>query len=115
MTLRRRTATPEERAGVRRQRTKDGGGRMRGTRTFLGMMALAVLLLVGGSAFAKPLRFMGPHPVAASLGGGYCYIEGPHFHGYAPDHGTLYAHVDGGLVFAGDPTPFGYDGPHFQF
>src|SRR5205823_5026560 len=68
-----------------------------------------------GSAWAKPLRFLGPHPVAASQGGGYCYIEFPHFHAYAPDHGTLYAHVDGGLVFAGDPTPFGYEGPNFRF
>src|SRR4051794_2709060 len=81
-----------------------------------GLLALALLmLLIGGSASAKPLRFMGAHPIAASLGGGYCYIDGPHFHAYAPDHGSLYAHVDGGLVFAGDPSPFGYEGPHHRF
>lgn len=78
------------------------------------ILALAILL-AGGSASAKPVRFLGPHPVAAQLGGGYCYIEGPHLHGYAPDHAALYAHVGGALVFAADPTPFGYDGPRFTF
>lgn len=84
-------------------------------RTGFSALLVVALLLSTGRAEAHPLKFLGPHPVAASLGGGYCYIEGPHFHAYAPDHAPLYARVDGSLVFTGDPTPFGYDGPHFTF
>ena len=79
------------------------------------MVACAVMLAASAPAQARPMRFLGPHPVSAALGGGYCYIEGPHLHAYAPDHGSLYSRVDGELVFAADPTPFGYEGPKFTF
>jgi hypothetical protein len=77
--------------------------------------ALLALLLLPALAEARPVHFLGPHPIATKYGGGYCYLEGPHMHVYAPDHPQLYQEVGGELVFAADPTPFGYDGPHSTF
>jgi hypothetical protein len=77
------------------------------TLTRLGIM---LVLLVAARAEARPVRFLGPHPIAARHGHGYCYIEAPHIHDYAPDHAALYQQVGGAYVFTGDPTPFGYDG-----
>jgi hypothetical protein len=79
------------------------------------VLAVLVLLGLGLRAEARPVHFYGPHPIAQKFGGGYCYLDGPHIHIYAPDHMQLYNDVGGELVFAGDPTPFGYEGPHFTF
>ncbi len=79
------------------------------------ILALGLVALIAAPAAAKHVRFMGPHPIAAKFGGGYCYIEAPHVHLYAPDRPALYGEVDGNFVFTGDPTPFGYDGPKFTF
>lgn len=56
-------------------------------------------------------RFLGAHPIAARLGGGYCYIDVPHVHPYGPDHPALYQRVGEDYLFVGDPVPFGYEGP----
>jgi hypothetical protein len=80
----------------------------------LGVMLL-LLVVAAVRAEARPVRFLGPHPVAAKHGHGYCYIEAPHFHDYAPDHQSLYQQVDGSYVFTGDPTPFGYDGERYRY
>ena len=57
----------------------------------------------------KLARFLGAHPLAAPRSG-YCYIDTPHTHDYAPDHPVLYQEAGDGYVFTGDPVPFGYDG-----
>jgi hypothetical protein len=78
-------------------------------------MAAALLLLVAAPAAAKHVKFFGPHPVAQRQGGGYCYIEVPHVHAWGPDKPALYHEAEGQLVFTGDPTPFGYEGPKHTF
>src|SRR3954469_9081170 len=75
----------------------------------------AVLTAVAGIAIAAPaearhVRFLGPHPIVAKQGGGYCYIESPHLHVYAPDHAALYQQVGDEYVITGGPTPVGYGG-----
>ena len=87
------------------------------------VLALLLMPLVTADAQAKrgptyqppPVparaRFLGPHPVAAREGGGYCYIEAEHVHAYAPDRPALYQRVGDAVVFTGDPVPFGYEGP----
>jgi hypothetical protein len=75
----------------------------------------AVLLLgAAARAEARPVHFLGAHPIPGRHHG-YCYIEAPHFHDYAPDHPALYQEVDGAYVFTGDPTPFGYDGERYRY
>lgn len=76
--------------------------------------ALAVSF-VAVVAHAAPTRFAGPHPVAERAGGGYCYIEAPHLHSYAPDHAVFYRATPAGWAFIGDPTPFGYAGERYIF
>jgi hypothetical protein len=66
-------------------------------------------------ASARQVRFIGGHPVASKYGGGYCYIEVPHMHAYAPDHANLYQLVGDHHVFTGDPSPFGYEGEKHTF
>jgi hypothetical protein len=61
-------------------------------------------------------RYVGIHPVAVGVGGGFCYIESPHVHVYAPDHrATLYREYQGGYFFVGDPVAYGYDGPKHTY
>jgi hypothetical protein len=81
------------------------------------LITLLVVAVIGiaATAEARHVRFMGPHPISAKYGGGYCYIEAPHLHIYPPDHPALYQQVGDDYVFTGDPTPFGYDGEHYQF
>lgn len=79
---------------------------------------LAAALAVGfvaHAAAAAPTRFVGPHPIVERAGGGYCQIEAPHLHSYAPDHSAFYYPTSLGLAFIGDPTPFGYDGERHTF
>jgi hypothetical protein len=88
------------------------------TRTLFAALLIVVGLVVGaGRAEARPshVHFLGAHPIAAKYGGGYCYIETPHIHAYAPDHLALYQQVGDQYVFTGDPTPFGYDGDKHPF
>jgi hypothetical protein len=82
----------------------------------IGILAALALVALAARAEAKHMRFLGPHPIAAKFGGGYCYIDVPHIHAYAPDHPALYHEMpDGEYAFTGDPTPFGYDGQRYQF
>ncbi len=83
------------------------------TRTIL--LALLVVAAVASRAEARHVRFLGPHPIAAKFGGGYCYIEAPHMHVYGPDRPGLYQQVGDDYVFTGDPTPFGYEGERHPF
>ena len=84
-------------------------------RRCLVLAALLAVFLLGGTAEARHVRFAGPHPVHARHGGGYCYIELPHVHGYSPDHAALYSDGDDGYRFVGDPSPFGYEGDRHPF
>jgi hypothetical protein len=80
------------------------------------MTGLVIALLLGASAAeAKHSKFIGGHPIAVRYGGGYCYLEAPHLHAYAPEHQALYQQVDDQNVFTGDPTPFGYEGDKHTF
>jgi hypothetical protein len=81
------------------------------------MVRLAVLwaLLVATTSALAAEHYVGAHPVAARVGGGYCYIDVPHLHSYAPDHVGLYHHDAHGWSFTGDPTVFGYDGERHVF
>ncbi len=80
-----------------------------------GVVVAVVLAVAVRPAEARHARFLGPHPIAARLGGGFCYIEAPHLHVYLPDHVALYQQVGGAYVFTGDPTPFGYEGERHVF
>jgi hypothetical protein len=84
-------------------------------RSWVSLSAFAVVAVVAARAEAKHVRFLGPHPIAAKYGGGYCYIEAPHMHGYAPERAALYQQVGDEYVFTGDPTPFGYEGERHPF
>lgn len=81
------------------------------------LFAITLALALGATrvAEARGVHFAGAHPVAAKLGGGYCYIESPHVHAYAPDHAPLYQQVGDHYVFTGDPTPFGYEGDKHSY
>ena len=79
------------------------------------LLGLIVVAALTARAEAKHVRFLGPHPIAAKYGGGYCYIEAPHMHVYGPDRPSLYQQVGDDYVFTGDPTPFGYEGERHPF
>jgi hypothetical protein len=79
------------------------------------VIALFVLIGAQGRADARHVQFLGAHPIASKYGGGFCYIEAPHVHAYAPDHVGLYQQVGDEFVFTGDPTPFGYEGERHPF
>ena len=79
------------------------------------VVVFVVLAALATRAEAKHVRFLGPHPIAAKYGGGYCYIEAPHLHVYGPERPSLYQQVGDDYVFTGDPTPFGYEGERHPF
>lgn len=62
----------------------------------------------------KMARFHGHHPIAGPQGG-FCYLDTPHSHDYAPDRPSLYQEANGEYVFTGDPVPFGYQGDKTVF
>lgn len=82
---------------------------------FCSLVCAVALAVAARPAEARHARFLGPHPIAARFGGGFCYIEAPHLHVYLPDHAALYQQVGGAYVFTGDPTPFGYEGERHVF
>jgi hypothetical protein len=85
------------------------------TRNQVAFASAIVLAVAAQAGAAGHFEFLGPHPIAAKLGGGYCYIEAPHLHAYPPDHPALYQQVGQQQVFTGDPTPFGYEGERHAF
>lgn len=84
-------------------------------RHVLAVCAFVVMFALGARAHAHGARFVGGHPIAVKYGGGFCYIDAPHLHAYAPDRPQLYQRVGDEFVFAADPTPFGYDGEKHPF
>jgi hypothetical protein len=87
---------------------------MHRTLIVLALAAVAIVALTR-RADAHSMHFLGPHPVAAKYGGGFCVIEAPHIHIYPPDHPNLYQRVGDQVVFTADPTPFGYEGEKHPF
>ena len=78
------------------------------------VVTAAGLTAQAGQARADQVGYVGMHPVHA--GGGFCYIEAPHVHVYAPPAKAkvMYrAHADGNY-FIGDPVAFQYDGPSYS-
>lgn len=81
------------------------------------VLGLALVLLSFGAASAdgkKQVRYIGIHPIAATHGGGFCYIEGPHVHIYPADK-LQYRDHRGHQHFVGDPVAYGYDGPKYAY
>ena len=79
------------------------------------VLLVMAMVLVARVAEARMPRYLGPHPVAASVGGGWCELAMAHVHSYMPDRGALYVQTFDGLLFAADPTPFGYRGPRVVY
>ena len=86
------------------------------------MKALIVLAVVSVAAspaladhkYGRQVRYVGPHPIPKSEGGGMCYIEGPHVHIYAANKLEYRVH-DGDEYFVGDPVAYGWDGPRYAY
>ena len=53
----------------------------------------------------------GQHAVPPALGGGWCWVDGPHVHDYFPDPICSYAFADGFYYWRG-PVLFTYYGGH---
>jgi hypothetical protein len=71
----------------------------------------------GVTALAGPgrqVRYVGIHPIPRSVGGGICYIEGPHVHIYDADRIQYRDHA-GANYFVGDPVAYGYDGKRYAY
>jgi len=82
------------------------------------LVAAALATLAGGvrAAHAKQVRFVGVHPIATEMGGGFCYIELTHVHVYEPVKAEVLFRVhDDAYHFVGDPVPYGYDGPKHAY
>jgi hypothetical protein len=76
---------------------------------------LIVTLAFVAAAEAKSVQFLSQHPVPHKFGGGFCYIEVPHVHNYAPEDPRMYRETNGQFYFVGDPVPFDYDGPRYSY
>jgi hypothetical protein len=79
------------------------------------ILAIAILcvLALPADARGKQVAYVGGHPIP---GGGWCEIEGPHVHLFAPEHATeLYRVTNGRYYFVGDPVPFGYHGERHAY
>jgi hypothetical protein len=55
--------------------------------------------------------YYGPHFIPEDQGGGWCYEEGAHVHGYFPDRPDVY-YVDRGYYTYAGPSEFVYDDGH---
>jgi hypothetical protein len=76
---------------------------------------LVVWLAFTASAEAKIVEYISPHPVPHKYGGGFCNIDVAHVHNYPPGDPRLYRDINGQFYFVGDPTPFHYEGPRYNY
>jgi len=77
---------------------------------------VAGLVFAPVNADADQHRYLGKHPIHASQGGKFCYIEFPHVHVYPPSRASvIYRKHDGWHQFVGDPAAHGYDGKKHSF
>src|SRR5262245_6533231 len=81
------------------------------------LAVVGVVLAVPGVALADHqedyVAYYGPHPIAASHGGGWCNDASKHYHAFEPEDYYLYSEYDGALYFIGDPTDFGWSGTRY--
>jgi hypothetical protein len=79
-------------------------------------VALGFMTWLGLSAVAEArvVRYHSRHPLPGK-GAGFCYIDVPHIHAFAPVEPRLYRVHDDEYYFVGDPTPYGYEGDHYSF
>jgi hypothetical protein len=78
------------------------------------VLAIAVLTASAAAGKGRQARFVGTHPIPASEGGGYCEIEGPHVHVFAPTKLEYRLHGKDNF-FVGDPVAYGYSGPRVAY
>jgi len=64
---------------------------------------------------ARTYRYVGPHPIHADYGSGWCSTAGPHDHPYPPFDPYLFQATDQGYTFLGDPADFGYAGALYWY
>ncbi len=83
---------------------------------FTPLVALAFGLLTASAAAGKgkQTRFVGTHPIPTAEGGGFCEIEGPHVHVFAPSKLEYRVHGKDNF-FVGDPVAYGYAGPRHAY
>src|SRR5690242_12209401 len=65
------------------------------------------------TAEARVVRYHSQHPLPGNAG--FCYIDVPHVHAFAPAEPRVYRVHDDEYYFVGDPTPYGYEGDHYAF
>lgn len=81
------------------------------------LIVLAVALTAAASVAAgkaRQTRYVGTHPIPAGEGGGFCEIEGPHVHVFAPTKLEYRVHGKDNF-FVGDPVAYGYAGPRVAY
>jgi hypothetical protein len=79
------------------------------------VLALVTLVARPATAHGTVVQYMSQHPMPRKLGGGFCYIDAPHYHDFAPSDPRMYRQIDGQYYFVGDPAPFDYQGPRHSF
>ena len=84
-------------------------------RALVSSLVLVVAVGVSATTWAHSSNYMSKHPLPRKVGRGFCYIDVPHFHDYAPSDPRLYRQVDGQFYFVGDPAPFDYEGQRFSY
>lgn len=79
-------------------------------------VAVSFMAWLGLSAVAEArvVRYHSQHPLPGR-GAGFCYIDVPHVHAFAPAEPRVYRVHDDEYYFVGDPTPYGYEGAHYSF
>lgn len=78
------------------------------------VLALAVLSASAVAGKGKQTRYVGTHPIPSTDGGGFCEIEGPHVHVFAPSKLEYRVHGKDNF-FVGDPVAYGYAGPRHAY
>lgn len=57
-------------------------------------------------------EYEGAHPIPDLQGGGWCYVDGPHTHPYAPDVAYTYQRTPQNVYVYSGPRTVWYEGPH---
>jgi hypothetical protein len=78
------------------------------------VLVTAMLAASAEAGRGKQTRFVGTHPIPAAEGGGFCEIEAPHVHVFAPTKLEYRVHGKDNF-FVGDPVAYGYAGPRHAY
>lgn len=76
---------------------------------------VAAWLAFSTAAHATIVEYISQHPVPHKYGGGFCSILVAHAHNYPPGDPRMYRDIGGQFYFVGDPTPFKYEGPRYNY